>query len=65
MDPRSPFAAFAKSEQIPHTTKVHVNYCVVCHHVWKAPAAASQCINCTNENTACSLVNYDTEVGQL
>src|SRR3990167_5559374 len=25
---------------------VHVNFCKICHYVWKAPKEAKQCVNC-------------------
>lgn len=68
MDPSSPFYRGKHLEPQPITTTrvVHVNFCSVCHYVWKAPAEARTCINCKgNGESAMSLVSYLTEVGVL
>lgn len=67
MDPESPFANRPMSVIINDRPKsnriVHVNFCEVCHYVWKAPAAAKTCVNCKgNGECARSLVSYKTEV---
>lgn len=71
LDPRSPFAPFAPAREHhgvlvprvppPRMSHIHVNFCDTCHYVWKAPAAAVDCLNCSNKGTARSLVEYDTE----
>lgn len=61
MDQDSPFAAFSRTDPIAPTRQVYVNFCETCHHVWKAPAIARQCINCTNPGTVRCLVQYETE----
>lgn len=66
MDPNSPFAHFNNQESIGPTKTIHVNFCSVCHHVWKAPSAAKFCINCKgNGECARSLISYETEVPRL
>ena len=66
IDPDSPFAAHETRKPLKPSRRVHVNFCDVCHHVWKAPAAAKMCINCKgNGLTARSLVSYETEVPVL
>ena len=62
MDPDSPFAGRESARPIAPSRVVHVNFCSTCHYVWKAPVAATQCVNCTNRDTARSLVSYETEV---
>lgn len=63
MDPSSPFASQPATAPIKPSRAVHVNFCTVCHHVWKAPAAAKTCINCKgNGECARSLISYETEV---
>lgn len=63
MDPNSPFARFEKTEVKTQTRTIHVNFCTICHYVWKAPTAAKTCINCIgNGECATSLVSYETEV---
>jgi hypothetical protein len=64
MDKDSPFASYFTPKKISHTGIVYVNFCNQCHYVWKAPTAAVNCVNCTNEKTAISLVNYVTECDQ-
>ncbi len=63
MDPSSPFAYRNEdTKTINPTTVVHVNFCKICHYVWKAPAAAVRCVNCIQEeDTAVSLIHYITE----
>lgn len=64
MEPDSPFAGHATATPVKPSRIVHVNFCDVCHHVWKAPAAAISCINCKginckgNGDCARSLVSY-------
>lgn len=63
MHPDSPFASHATATPSKPSRTVHVNFCTVCHYVWKAPAAATRCINCKgNGECARSLVSYETEV---
>ena len=63
IDPASPFADRETTVPVTRTRLVHVNFCSVCHYVWKAPAEARTCINCKgNGLTARSLVSYETEV---
>lgn len=63
IDPSSPFASFKNAKSTGPSRIIHVNFCSACHHVWKAPAAATVCINCKgNGPTARSLVSYETEV---
>lgn len=63
MDPSSPFAGMPTSTSTKPSRIIHVNFCAVCHHVWKAPSEAATCINCKgNGLTARSLVSYETEV---
>lgn len=63
MDHDSPFASRKAARAIASTRTIHVNFCTVCHHVWKAPAASKTCINCKgNGECAKSLVSYQTEV---
>jgi len=65
VESNSPFADFETSNKIKHTTKIYVLYCIVCHHVWKAPAISITCINCKgNGDTARCLIEYDTEFKQ-
>ena len=61
MEPDSPFASFEKIDKISHNTTIYVNYCEICHHIWKAPAVAKKCINCRNDNIPKLLVQYETE----
>lgn len=62
MEPDSPFINFGEINKISHNTTICVNYCEICHHVWKAPTIAAKCINCRNDNTPKVLVMYETEV---
>lgn len=64
MDNDSPFAGHASAAPLAPGRTMHVLYCDICHHVWKAPAASTKCINCiqVNPNTARSLVSYETGV---
>lgn len=63
MERDSPFFARTTAERGKPSRIVHVNFCAVCHYVWKAPAAATTCVNCKgNGLTARSLVSYETEV---
>lgn len=62
MDPDSPFRAM-NEVRMPMNRTIHVNFCDVCHHVWKAPAAATVCINCKgNGESARSLASYVGDV---
>lgn len=64
MDPASPFRRMAQGppRERPAQGVVHVNFCDICHYVWKAPAAAEWCVNCRQDRpTARSLVSYRTE----
>ena len=65
MDPDSPFIHLGETSKIRHTSTVCVNYCEVCHHVWKAPSPAVNCINCKNDNIPKVLVKYETEVPRI
>lgn len=65
LDPSSPFALLEHAKPIAPTRTIHVNFCPVCHHVWKAPAAAVHCINCTNDVPCVSLTHYETELWVL
>ena len=59
----SPFASFGVEKPLKTSLIIHVNFCDVCHHVWKAPKEATECINCKgNGPCARSLVSYQTEV---
>jgi len=65
MDPRSPFSKFQAPNKIAPSGRVFVIFCEVCHYVWKAPAPTTQCINCTNIDTAKCLVSYETEAPRI
>lgn len=66
MDPSSPFASFEKPKQIGHSTTVYVNFCTICHYVWKAPAPTKTCVNCVgNGECAVTLAKYETEAPQI
>lgn len=63
MDPSSPFARQPTFVPKCKPRTVHVNFCSACHYVWKAPAAATTCVNCKgNGESARSLVSYRSEV---
>ncbi len=64
IDPESPFAKLGHTAPERSARKiVHVNFCDVCHYVWKSPAAAKVCVNCKgNGESARSLVSYETDV---
>lgn len=62
LDPDSPFANHTSTHAIKPNLEMFVNFCTVCHYVWKAPAPTAQCINCTNEGTAICLITYRSEV---
>lgn len=61
MDADSPFADRETPAPLAGKLTVHVNYCPLCHHVWKASAAATACVNCNRSGRggkAVSLVSY-------
>jgi len=65
MDPDSPFAHLDSSKPIEKSTQVCVNFCFLCHHVWKAPAETKKCINCQKEETVACLAKYVIEVPRI
>lgn len=66
MDPRSPFSHLKEPTKIAPSKIVHINFCTACHYVWKAPTEAKICVNCIgNEETAISLISYESEVPRI
>lgn len=62
LDPDSPFSALEHTKPIAPSRTIFVNFCRECHYVWKAPAAAKNCLNCTNKGTAQCLISYESEL---
>lgn len=61
MDHDSPFARHVKVEDIAQQKRsltIHVLFCEICNHVWKAPSDTKKCTNCTNPGGVRSLVSY-------
>lgn len=65
MDPTSPFASRDNSTPVTSTKIIHVNFCMHCHYLWKAPSEAEKCINCIQDiPLVVSLINYESEIPQ-
>lgn len=62
MDKDSPFFYLDEKREPAKQRRVHVLFCTMCHHVWKASGVSKNCLNCTNQGTVVSLVKYETEM---